>query len=127
MESINIRVGMMEFPEKNIAEIIPSDGIEIQKPDIIEMDEIAFERFQETYTQLINRKNEYSHTEESMMAVAGLKHVCAFAILVYNQTSKTIAEMQVQLQTLFGNKMKIFSDREEAIEWLKEELAQQRR
>ena len=110
------------FLNNNIFEIEGHEGAEFTADDILKMDEIARSRYKGFYGQLINRKNKYSHTQDSMLAIANLRYACAYALIVYDETSKTIAEMQIQVQELFGNKMQVFSDREKAIKWLENEV-----
>lgn len=105
--------------ETNIIEATIFEGVELDRHRI----ELVFagltERYgQERYAILSNRVNRYSHTHESMQALAGLANLGGFAILVYSSISTVAAG----IHELYQDNAKVFYSRSAALEWLRQSL-----
>ena len=81
MELENLEFGVFKEIEPQIVEIIINEGVVLDGEKIQEIEESLLEKYDSRYALLVNRKNRYSHTHESMMKVARMKNLAAIAIL----------------------------------------------
>jgi len=106
--------------ETNIIEATIFEGVELDRHRIDLVVAGLTERYgQGRYGILSNRINRYSHTHESMQALAGLVNLGGFAILVYSSISTVAAG----IHELYQENAKVFYARSAAIEWLRLSLA----
>jgi len=118
MELENLEFGVFKEIEPQIVEIIINEGVVLDGEKIQEIEESLLEKYGGRYALLVNRKNHYSHTHESMMKVARLKNLAAIAILVYEHFAKQAAV----IHELYQQNVSIFDDREKALTWLRDLL-----
>ena len=75
------------------------------------------------FALLSNRINSYSLSFEAMQTLATLPNMIALAIVTYTEHSKLLIETQnFFISTIRKNPVKIFTDKDAAIEWLQSEL-----
>lgn len=104
--------------EPNIVEVTAHEGVEITSQDMELMEKGFLQKFNGKYCELVNRVNQYSHTHDSMNKATSLKNCAAVAILVYGKTSEIFAGIHNQYE---GN-IQLFTVKEEALIWLREQL-----
>ncbi|NTV15301.1 MAG: hypothetical protein HGA96_15440 [Desulfobulbaceae bacterium] len=105
--------------EPNIMEATIFEGVEMDRHRIDLVFAGLTERYgQERYAILSNRVNRYSHTHESMQALAGLANLAGFAILVYSSISTVAAG----IHELYQDNAKVFYSRTAALAWLRQSL-----
>ena len=76
------------------------------------------------FALLSNRINAYSLSFEAMQTLATLPNMVALAIVTYTKHSKLLIETQnFFISTMRKNPVKIFTDKDTAIEWLHSELS----
>jgi len=106
--------------EKNIIEATIFEGVEINRQRITQVIAGLDERFgHERYAILSNRVNRYSHTHESLQALAELPNLAGLAVLVYSAISTAAAG----IHELYQDNAKVFYSRPAALEWLRQSLA----
>ena len=118
MKLKDLDFGVLKEIEPQIAEIIVNEGVVLDRGKIQEIEERLLEKYDGRYALLVNRKNRYSHTHESMMKVARMKNLAAIAILVYADFAKQAA----LIHELYQQNVSIFDDREKALTWLRDLL-----
>lgn len=105
--------------EKNIIEATIFEGVELNRQRIDQVVAGLGERFgHERYAILSNRVNRYSHTHESLQALADLPNLAGLAILVYSAVSTVAAG----IHELYQDNAKVFYSRPAALEWLRQSL-----
>lgn len=105
--------------EKNIIEASIFEGVELNRQRIDQVVAGLDERFgHERYAILSNRVNSYSHTHESLQALAELPNLAGLAILVYSAISTVAAG----IHELYQDNSKVFYCRSAALEWLRQSL-----
>lgn len=75
------------------------------------------------FALLSNRIHSYSLSFDAMSALANLPNLIALAIVIYSNKSQLLVETQnFFISTMKKRPVKIFTEMEEAIDWLKGEL-----
>lgn len=75
------------------------------------------------FALLSNRVHSYSLSFDAMSALANLPNLIALAIVIYSNKSQLLVETQnFFISTMKKRPVKIFTEMEEAIDWLKGEL-----
>lgn len=111
--------GQFREIETNIIEATIFEGVEMDRHRIELLLAGLSERYgQKRYGILSNRVNRYSHTHESMQALAELANLGGFAILVYSSISTVAAG----IHELYQDNAKVFYSRAAALEWLRQSL-----
>lgn len=113
--------GQFREIEPNIIEATIFEGVEMDRHRIDLVFAGLSEKYgQERYGILSNRVNRYSHTHESMQALAGLANLGGFAILVYSSMST----MAAGIHELYQDNARVFYSRTAALDWLRKSLVQ---
>lgn len=112
--------GQFREIDKNIIEATIFEGVELDYRRISQVAAGLNERYRnERYAILSNRVNRYSHTHESMQALAELPNLAGLAILVYSSISTVAAG----IHELYQDNAKVFYSRPAAVDWLRRALA----
>ena len=118
MKLEDLEFGDLKEIEPQIVEVIINEGIVLDGEKIERIEERLLEKYSNRYALLVNRKNHYSHTHESMMRVARLRNLAGIAILVYEDFAKQVA----LIHELYQRNVEVFDDRGKAITWLRNVL-----
>jgi len=111
--------GQFREIETNIIEATIFEGVEMDRHRIDLVCAGLSEKYgQERYGILSNRVNRYSHTHESMQALAEFANLGGLAILVYSSISTVAAG----IHELYQDNAKVFYSRTAALEWLRQSL-----
>lgn len=111
--------GQFREIEKNIIEATIFEGVELNRQRISQVIAGLDEKYRdERYAILSNRVNRYSHTHESLQALADLPNLAGLAILVYSSISTVAAG----IHELYQDNAKVFYSRPAALEWLRQSL-----
>lgn len=111
--------GQFREIEKNIIDATIFEGVEIDRQCIAQIAAGLDERYRnERYAILSNRVYRYSHTHESMQALAELPNLAGLAILVYSSISTVAAG----IHELYQDNARVFYSRPAAVEWLRHTL-----
>jgi len=118
MKLEDLEFGDLKEIEPQIVEVIINEGIVLDGDKIQRIEERLLEKYSNRYALLVNRKNHYSHTHESMMRVSRLRNLAGIAILVYEDFAKQVA----LIHELYQRNIEVFDDRGKAITWLRNVL-----
>jgi hypothetical protein len=114
--------GVFREIEPQIIEATIFEGVELDRYKIELILAGLNEKYRKPYAVLSNRINRYSHTHESMQAVAEERQLKGMAILVYSSISNVAAG----IHELYQDNVRVFHVREAALEWLRRILALER-
>ena len=104
---------------EDIAEVIINEGVEMDLDMVNQYHEYLLSHFDAPFSLLINKVNSYSYTFEAQMALATLKEINVMAVVVYSRAAKFSTEdLEARPRPIDWN-MNIFSNRDEALTWLK--------
>jgi len=107
--------GVFREVEPQIIEVTIFEGVELDRYKIELVLAGLNEKYQKPYAVLSNRINRYSHTHESMQAVADERQLKGLAILVYSSISNVAAG----IHELYQDNARVFHIREAALDWLR--------
>ncbi len=108
--------------EPNIIEAIIYEGVELDRLMIETVRAVFNERYRGPYVILSNRIHRYSHTHDSMLAVADDLRLRGLGILVYSAISSVAAG----IHEIYQDNVRVFHVRETALEWLRQALITER-
>lgn len=100
--------------ENGMVELIGKNGLNVSAQQAQEMFDFIDKLSPRPEVALTNRKNHYSFSFEAIQVIQKYKGVKALAILVYSRMSYIAA----QFARSKNFKIKVFMDRDEALEWL---------
>ncbi len=118
MELHDIGLGRIIKLSGDTAEVIAAEGVEVDMPMVDEYHEWIAGHLAAPAFLLINRVNAYSYTFEAEQKIGSLDQVRAIAVLVYSRISEMTADYMISLPRKLPWNVRIFHDRDAAIEWL---------
>lgn len=126
--SITTSFGQIKIISPNIAELIINQGVEISLELVEKYDAIMSEKFNEGYAVLVNRINNYSYAYEALLCIGSAKNLKAAAIINYSAANEQQTKDLKSIRHMDNLNIKEFSGlelgRDNAINWLKEQLTQ---
>ena len=101
-----------------------NEGVEVDAKMAQELIELSDSVYGDTpFALLSNRINSYSQSFEAMHVLAMKPNLVALAVVIYTDRSKLLVETQnFFISTIKKKPVKIFTDKDMATEWLKDEL-----
>ncbi len=114
--------------DDHIVTIEINESIEVDTDMAQELIELSDNVYGDTpFALLSNRVNSYSLSFEAMHTVAVQTNLVALAVVIYSAHSKLLIETQnFFISTIKKKPVKIFTDKNTAIEWLQSELSKTR-
>ena len=109
--------------EKDLAEVLIDDGIEMNAAMVDTYHDFLLTHLQAPFSLLINKVNAYTYDFEAQENLATLEQINAMAVVTYNRISAISTESLASMPRSMAWNLKIFSDRSEALAWLKSEQA----
>lgn len=110
--------------DDNIAIIEINEGVNLDANMAQELIDLTEEELKgRPFALLSDRKHSYSLSFDAMSALSALPNLIALAIVIYSKKSHLLVETQnFFISTMKKRPVKIFTDTDEAIDWLKKEL-----
>ena len=110
--------------DDNVVIIEINEGVEVDAGMAQELTELADSVLGNTpFTLLSNRINSYSLSFEAMHTLALQPNLAALAVVIYTDRSKLLVETQnFFISTIKKKPVKIFTNKDTAMEWLQSEL-----
>ncbi len=109
--------------DNSIAEIIAYDGVEIDVGNISLLHKWKRENLNAPCGILVNKVNRYSYTFEAQMKLGDLKEIKAIAVVSYQKLTEISTKLLKNAPTKNKLNLEIFDNRNQALKWLKAELA----
>jgi hypothetical protein len=122
-----LSLGQIIILQDDIAEVIASEGIEIDVTMLQEYHTFLVENLKHPFALLINKKNAYTYTFETQQLLGKLNPineralVNARAVVTYNNIAETTIKNLASMPREIPWNMKSFNDRQPALNWLKEQ------
>ncbi|WP_298760159.1 hypothetical protein [uncultured Psychroserpens sp.] len=112
--------GKISVIEPNIAEVIINEGVLIDESIVNIYRKVLQSHFEKPISLLINKENAYSYTFDAQVAMGELSDVIAFrAVVVYSLSAEMATQIVMDINKHNNWKIKIFRERQAAIDWLK--------
>lgn len=103
----------------HLAEVIIDEGIEMDEHLVDAYHDFLLSHLKAPFSLLINKKNSYSYTFEAQKVIANLKEIDNMAVLVGTLGSTLATKTIISLKE--RENIRMFVDREEALDWLNEQ------
>jgi len=110
--------------DNSIAEIIACDGVEIDVDNVSQLYNWKRENLNAPFGILVNKINSYSYTFEAQMKLGDLEEIKAVAVISYQKLTEISTRLLKTAPTKQKLNLEIFDDRNQALKWLKAELAE---
>ena len=119
----NSEFAAVEILAPNIGEVTAATDVEMDPSKVMLLEQWFLKHLESPYGILVNRRNAYSHSHESMDAVSKLQDLGALAIVVHGGLSRVAADIHL----LYQDNVEVFEDRDLALDWLKASLGGERK
>lgn len=127
MKTFELSFGILTVLRHGLAEVIVNEGIEIDLDMVDEYHMCISEFLPDPCGILVNKKNKYTYTFEAQMNIGRMEKIKALAMVVYSDTARIASEAVMKLPPPPTQNMKIFSDRDAALQWLGQQVGNGRR
>ncbi|MFT5757832.1 MAG: hypothetical protein ACI9LM_002568 [Alteromonadaceae bacterium] len=104
--------------EKDIAEVIVDDGVEVNLLMVEEYHAFLLKQMTYPFSLLINKKNSYSYTFEAQLQVATLSQINVMAVIAYTRTAEISTKNLASFTREIPWQLEVFNERELALHWL---------
>lgn len=105
--------------ENDVAEIIVNESIEMNLTHIKNMRDVLKENLSSPIYLIINKINHYSYDFESQVEIGNFIELKATAIICYSETTRQTTQFVSKIKTNKNWNMEIFSNKAEALNWIK--------
>jgi len=102
----------------DIAEVMIADGIEMDEQMVDQYHDFLLSHLHPPFSLLINKINSYSYNFPAQIKLATLKEINAMAVVAYNRITEISTETLASYPRSEEWNLKIFSNRDEALDWL---------
>ena len=123
MKTFDLSFGTVTLLRQDMAEVIIDQGIEMDLDMVDEYHMFVSEFLADPCAILINKMHQYTYTFEAQLAISNLEKIKAIAAVAYSDASRIASEVLMKLPTHKQWNMKIFSDRDQALRWLEQQLS----
>ncbi|VAW59807.1 hypothetical protein MNBD_GAMMA08-1399 [hydrothermal vent metagenome] len=118
MTTHTLSFGTITLLQKDIAEVIVNDGVEMNLEMVETYHQFLLENMPESFSLLINKKNAYTYSFEAQLQLATLTQINSMAVLVYSNISAAATKNLATMPRAIPWKLEVFNDRKNAIKWL---------
>lgn len=125
MRIYNLQFATIVPLQDNIAEVIVRRDIELDVAMVETYHEFLRDHFRSPFALLINKKYAYTFSFEAQLKIAEIPEIAAIGIVTYNSLSKEFTQSMIDMPREKTLNAKIFTKREEALQWIKLQLNQQ--
>lgn len=119
MEKYDLSFAKIIIIRKDIAEVIVNDGIDMDIAMVDEYHNFLLSHLTSPFSLLINKINSYSYTGEAQEKLATLNEINSMAVISYKNLTTIVTQDLLSFPRAVEWDMKIFSNREDALVWLK--------
>lgn len=118
MELYELSFCKIDVLQKDIAEVIVNEGIDIDMEMVDEIHHCFLSIFTHSFSLLINKKNSYSTQLDALIKFGTLKAINKIAIFAPNKMAKLSADFSADIPSSAVLNIQVFTDRDEALTWL---------
>jgi hypothetical protein len=113
-----LRFGKIILLTDKIAEVIINDGVEMNEAMVDEYHEFLIAHLQAPFSLLVNKINSYTYDFPAQIKLAAIEQINAMAIIAYKRITKCSTEALACVPRKIEWNMRIFPDRDTALQWL---------
>ncbi len=113
--------GEITLLQEDIAEVIVNDRVEFNLEMVTEYHEFLINKMKCPFSLLINKLNSYTYTFEAQQHLATLTDINAMAVVSYSNITELTTKSLIQVPREINWKIKIFNEREVALQWLQDQ------
>lgn len=124
MSKHRLSFASIELLSPAMAEVIVDDGIDISLDMVDEYHDFLLSHLAFPFCLIINKKNRYSYEAKAQLKIADLPQILAMAVIAYKSTTEVVTNLLIQMPRETDWNIKIFHDRDKAIEWLDQQQKQ---
>jgi hypothetical protein len=110
--------------EESVAEIIVDEGVEVSIPMVNELHAYLLANLKAPFATLVNKIHQYSYSGEAQFKLGDLPELVAIAVISYSPITHTTTGHLATLPRKNQWNLKMFSERSEALHWLRGKLAE---
>jgi len=103
---------------EDIAEVIINNDVELNMKMVNEYHEFLLSHLRAPFSLLINKVNSYSYDFAAQKNLATLKEINVMAVVAYNRITEITTKSLTSFPRQVEWNLKIFSKRDEALDWL---------
>jgi hypothetical protein len=105
----------------DIAEVMINDGVRLNHEMVEQYHDFLLSHLRAPFSLLINKINSYTYDFHAQETLATLKEINAMAVVAYNRVTKITTETLASYPRDVKWNLEIFSNRDEALAWLRSE------
>lgn len=102
----------------NVAEVMINEGVEMDEAMVKQYHDFLQSHLQPPIYLLINKINSYTYNFQAQMNLATIKEINAMAVVAYNRVTEISTKTLASYPRSDSWNIKIFSNRNEALDWL---------
>lgn len=125
MGDINLSFCTIRHLDNQVCEVIVNEGIEMDATMVDEYHAYLNNYYDLPFALLINKKNNYAYNFDAQKRVADIANIKAMAVLVYRRSTEIATQALNNFKREYEWNLKIFYEREEALQWLQSEMSEE--
>ncbi len=118
MKSYKLSFATIYILKNNLVEIIADEGVVMDEVEVDELHDFLLSNIDSPQLLLINKKYSYSYTFKAQTMLASLREIKAVAVTHSSAGALLSTESLIGINQSLQSKVKIFQNREQALEWL---------
>jgi hypothetical protein len=119
------RMDLYELPfakiiilQENIAEVMINDEVKMDLEMVEHYHEFLLSHLRSPFSLLINKINSYTYDFDAQLKLATLKEINVMAVVAYDRITRITTETLASYPRSEKWNLKVFSNRDEALNWL---------
>ncbi|WP_242158745.1 hypothetical protein [Aestuariivivens sediminis] len=118
MESYRLSFGEIKVFHSNMAEVIVDEDVLIDEVMMDEYHDFLRNTLEPPFSLLINKKHAYSYTFEAQKHIGNLKEIKSIAIVIRTPGAEMAVNTLISINENERSRIKVFTAKEEALDWL---------
>ncbi|ALJ06332.1 hypothetical protein APS56_14825 [Pseudalgibacter alginicilyticus] len=118
MKSYKLSFGTIIIIKENLAEVIVNEGVVMDEIMVDEYHDFLLSALKKPFSLLINKKYSYTYTFYAQKTIGNLKEINAMAVMVGTNGGLMSTETLINLNHSNNWNIKLFIEREDALNWL---------
>jgi hypothetical protein len=123
MDSYELPFAKIIILRDDIAEVMINDGVIMDVAMVEQYHDFLLSHLRAPFSLLVNKVNSYTYDFEAQEKLATLTEINAMAVIAYNRVTEITTQILASFPRDVNWNLRIFSDRDEALEWLLSEQA----
>ena len=104
--------------QDNIAEVMINDEVKMDLEMVEHYHEFLLSHLRPPFSLLVNKINSYTYDFDAQIKLATLKEINAMAVVAYDRITRITTETLASYPRSEKWNLKVFSNRDEALNWL---------